>query len=250
MNILITGASSGFGRSLALKYAHEWDNLQLYLVARRGEKLQILRNEILTMKKNISVILGTGDVCNKSFIDNFTNNIDVDILVNNAGLARGIESAEKTQFHDWEEMIEVNIKALSYLTHKILPSMVKRKSGHIINIGSIAGTYPYPGGNVYGASKAFVKQFSRNLRADLYDKNIRISNIEPGLCDGSDFSITRFHGDSQKAQNVYANTFPLHADDIANIIFWVSTQPQHININSIEVMPTTQASAGLNVYRI
>lgn len=249
MNILITGASSGFGKELALKYAKECSNIKLYLIARRKDKLQNLQHEIQNINKNADVILGVGDVCDREFIDNFTKNLNIDILVNNAGLARGIDTAENCKINDWDEMIDTNIKALIYLTHAILQNMVKNKSGHIINIGSIAGSYPYRGGNVYGASKAFVKQFSRNLRTDLYDKNIRVSNIEPGLCDGSDFSLTRFHGDSNKASNVYKNTQPLHASDIANIIFWVSMQPKHVNINSIEIMPTTQASAGLVVYK-
>lgn len=248
MNILITGASSGFGRSLALLYATEWDNLTLYLIARRKDKLESLQQEILRLNKNISVVLGVGDVRDKDFITSFVKNLNIDILVNNAGLARGVESAEKTIFTDWEEMIEVNVKALSFLTHCILPQMVKQRSGHIINVGSIAGTYPYPGGNVYGATKSYVKHFSRNLRADLYDKNVRVSNIEPGLCEGSDFSVVRFHGDETKAKNVYANTTPLHADDIARAIFWISSQPPHVNVNSLEIMPTVQASAGLNVY--
>ncbi len=248
MNILITGASSGFGRALSLLYAKEWDNITLYLIARRQDKLSSLEQEITSLGKNIKVVLGIGDVCNKDFIKLFTKDLCIDILVNNAGLARGIDSAEHIPFCDWEEMIEVNIKALSFLTHCILPKMVQQGKGHIINIGSIAGTYPYPGGNVYGASKAFVKQFSRNLRADLYNKNIRVSNIEPGLCEGSDFSIVRFHGDTKKAEELYAQTTPLHANDIAKTIFWVSSQPPHINVNSIEIMPTVQASAGLNVY--
>ncbi|GAB0172329.1 Short chain alcohol dehydrogenase [Helicobacter trogontum] len=247
-HILITGASSGFGYYLALTYAKEWDNIALYLFARRKEKLEHLKQEILSMHKNISAQLFIGDVCDKDFIDEVTKDLSIDILVNNAGLARGIESAENTIYSDWEEMIATNIKALTHMTHCILPGMVKRGSGHIINVGSIAGSYAYKGGNVYGATKAFVKQFSRNLRADLYDKNIRVSNIEPGLCEGSDFSIVRFHGDTEKASNVYKHTKPLHAKDVAEIIFWVSTQPPHVNINSIEIMPTTQASGGLNVH--
>lgn len=246
--ILITGASSGFGYYLALTYAREWNNITLYLIARRKEKLEKLRQEILSMQKNICVEILAGDICDKEFITKSTKDLDIDILVNNAGLARGIESAENTSYSDWEEMIATNIKALSHITHCILPNMVAKGSGHIINVGSIAGSYAYRGGNVYGATKAFVKQFSRNLRADLYDKNIRVSNIEPGLCEGSDFSIVRFHGDKERANNVYKHTKPLHAKDIAEIIFWVSTQPPHVNINSIEIMPTTQASAGLSVH--
>ncbi len=248
MQILITGASSGFGYYLSLIYAKEWDNLTLNLIARRKNKLELLKREIDSLNKNIRVNLGIGDVRDKEFIKSFTQHMDIDILINNAGLAKGMQSAENTLYEDWEEMIAVNIESLSFITHCILPKMVEKGNGHIINIGSIAGTYPYPGGNVYGASKAFVKQFSRNLRADLYDKNIRISNIEPGLCEGSDFSIVRFYGNEEQANSVYKNTKPLHAKDIAQIIFWVSSQPQHININSIEIMPTTQASAGLKVH--
>lgn len=247
-HILITGASSGFGRHLALTYAREWDHITLYLIARRKEKLESLQQEILAIKKDINVHLGIGDVCDKEFIARFTEGLPIDILVNNAGLARGIESAEQSAYHDWEEMIATNVAALSYMTHCILPGMVQRGSGHIINIGSIAGSYPYAGGHVYGATKAFVKQFSKNLRADLYNKNIRVSTIEPGLCEGSDFSLVRFHGDKARADSVYANAKPLHARDIAEIIFWVSGQPPHVNINSIEIMPTTQASAGLKVH--
>ncbi len=248
MEILITGASSGFGYYLALTYAREWDNLTLHLIARRQNKLESLKEEISSLGKNIEVNLGIGDIRDKEFIKDFTKDLDIDILVNNAGLAKGIESAENTIYDDWKEMIAVNVEALSFITHSILPKMVLKGSGHIINIGSIAGTYPYPGGNVYGATKAFVKQFSRNLRTDLYNKNIRVSNIEPGLCEGSDFSIIRFYGDCNKAKSIYKDTKPLHAKDIAQIIFWVSNQPKHININSIEIMPTTQASAGLNVH--
>ncbi|MWV62035.1 SDR family NAD(P)-dependent oxidoreductase [Helicobacter saguini] len=246
-NILITGASSGFGKYLALEFAENCDNITLFLIARRKENLQNLKEQIEQKKKNINVILGVGDVCDRAFIDKFTQDIKVDILVNNAGLALGIEPAESCKMGDWDRMISVNISALVYLTHKILPQMVAQKSGHIINIGSIAGHYAYRGGNVYGASKAFVEQFSRNLRADLFDKNVRVSNIEPGLCDGSDFSLTRFSGDKAKADAVYQGTKPLHAQDVAKIIFWVSTLPPHININAIEVMPTIQASAGLAV---
>ncbi|STQ86094.1 SDR family NAD(P)-dependent oxidoreductase [Helicobacter muridarum] len=253
MNILITGASSGFGMELAFKYANELNNVTLYLIARRKEKLEAVQehiNEISTKnKKNIQVYLGIGDVCDKDFVRSFANSLYIDILVNNAGLARGIDSTDKIPFQDWEEMIAVNITALSFLTHIILPNMLKQGRGHIVNIGSIAGTYPYYGSSVYGASKAFVKQFSRNLRAELYDKNIRVTNIEPGLCNGSDFSLTRFHGDKQKADLVYENTIPLNAKDIAEAIFWATSQPQHVNINHIELMPTTQASAGLVVHK-
>ena len=146
-------------------------------------------------------------------------------------------------------MIQINVLALVRLTRLLLPQMVARKKGHIINIGSIAGRYPYPGGNVYGATKAFVRQFSLNLRADLYDKHIRVSNIEPGLSGGSEFSLVRFKGDTNLANAVYEGTKPLLPQDIAEAIFWVATLPSHVNINTIELMPTTQAPAALNVYK-
>lgn len=145
-------------------------------------------------------------------------------------------------------MIEVNITALVKLTHLIIPFMVKKRSGHIINMGSIAGSYPYPGGNVYGATKAFVKQFSLNLRADFYNKNIRVSDIEPGLSE-SEFSIVRFKGDRDKADTLYKNANPLKPEDIAESAFWIATLPPHVNINRIEIMPTTQAAAALNVHK-
>ena len=169
--------------------------------------------------------------------------------MNNAGKALGLSSADKADVCDWEEMVEVNILALIKLTHLLLPQMVAQGYGHIINIGSIAGSYPYPGGNVYGASKAFVRQFSLNLRADLYDKNIRVTDIEPGLCGGSEFSQVRFKGDEAKAKSVYEGTTPLMPEDIAQSVLWVASLPQHININTLEIMPTIQAPAALNVYK-
>ena len=253
MKILITGASSGFGRELALKYARHCEDLGLYLIARRGDRLKDLESSLREIARQrgarLEVFLGIGDVCDKEFVRGFASGLDLDILVNNAGLARGVDEASKVPFGDWEEMIEVNIKALSFLTHLVLPGFVAKGGGHIVNVGSIAGSYPYKGSSVYGASKAFVSQFSKNLRAELFDKGVRVSNIEPGLCAGSDFSLTRFHGDAKKAAMVYAGTTPLQAADIAEAIFWVTSQPPHININHIEIMPTTQASAGLVVHR-
>lgn len=249
MNILITGASSGFGKELALEYAQKLDNLELFLLARREKNLLELKEKIDLLGKNIKVSVYVADIRDCSFLEKKFKDLSIDILVNNAGLAREKISFDKVKIDDCIEMIDVNIKALAFLTNLILPNMIKQGSGHIVNIGSIAGTYPYPGGNIYGASKAFVKQFSNNLRADLYDKNIRVTNIEPGLCNGSDFSLTRFRGDEQKANKTYENTNPLHAKDIANAIFWATTLPNHVNINSIELMPTTQACADLNVYR-
>lgn len=146
-------------------------------------------------------------------------------------------------------MINTNIVGLTYLTRQILPQMVARKLGHIINLGSIAGTYPYPGGNVYGATKAFVEQFSLNLRADLAGTNVRVTNVEPGLCGGTEFSNVRFKGDDEKAASVYANVQPIQPIDIANTILWIYQQPPHVNINRIEIMPVAQSFSALNVVR-
>ncbi|MFO7752379.1 MAG: SDR family NAD(P)-dependent oxidoreductase, partial [Desulfobacteraceae bacterium] len=172
----------------------------------------------------------------------------VDVLVNNAGLALGLEPAHRADLSDWEEMVDTNIKGLMYCTRALLPSMAKKGSGHIVNIGSIAGTYPYPGGNAYGASKAFVKQFSRNLRADLAGTGIKVTNIEPGLAE-TEFSIVRFKGDRDKAAKVYENTEPLVAEDIAQTVFWVVSTPSRVNINSVEIMPVCQAWGPLSVTR-
>lgn len=173
----------------------------------------------------------------------------VDLLVNNAGLALGLERADQASLDDWTTMIDTNIKGLVAITRFILPEMVAKNSGHIINLGSIAGNYAYPGGNVYGGTKAFVKQFSLNLRADLAGTAIRVSNVEPGLCGGTEFSNIRFKGDDEKAAKVYENVQYVTPQDIANIVLWLNQQPPHVNINRIEVMPTAQSFAPLSVAR-
>lgn len=246
--VFISGASVGFGREIARKFVKEGYNV--VITARREDKLLALKNEL--GEENCQII-----VSNISDIKNIQAQInklptsfkEVDILINNAGLALGLSSFDKALLKDIETMIEVNILALVKLTHLFLPSMIKRLKGHIINIGSIAGSYPYPGSNIYGATKAFVKQFSLNLRADLYDKNIRVTNIEPGLSGGSEFSYVRFNGDSKKALDVYKNTKPLLPKDIANAVFFACSQDEYVNINRIELMPTTQASGPLNIFR-
>lgn len=245
MIVVITGASVGFGREIARIFAKA--NHKVIAIARRESKLKELQEELGS--KNCEII--AQDICDyealKRALEKLPDFQNIDILINNAGLALGLSSADKAELGDWERMIDVNITSLVRLTHLIVPQMVKKGSGHIINIGSIAGSYPYPGGNVYGASKAFVKQFSLNLRADLFDKGIRISNVEPGLCGGSEFSLVRFKGDESKANAVYENTEPLMPKDIAEIVFWIAQQPKHININRIEIMPTTQAPSALSV---
>lgn len=245
---LITGASSGFGWAIAKRLAAQ--NYRIIALARRKERLLELQQ---LLGESYCAFIAC-DVQESKRIEQNLQQIasergwNVDVLVNNAGFALGLQSADCADLDDWERMISVNCTALVRLTRIVLPQMVAKQSGTIINIGSIAGSYPYPGGNVYGATKAFVKQFSLNLRADLFDKNIRVTNIEPGLAQ-SEFSLVRFKGDKEQADSVYAGTQPLLPEDIAEAVAWVLSLPEHVNINRIELMPTTQAAAALNVCR-
>lgn len=173
----------------------------------------------------------------------------IDLLVNNAGLALGLDKSYEADFGDWMTMINTNVVGLIYLTRCILPKMVEVNRGLIINLGSTAGTIPYPGANVYGASKAFVKQFSLNLRADLAGTKIRVTNLEPGLCEGTEFSTVRFKGDHKRVEKLYEGAHAIQAEDIANTVSWVASQPEHININRIEIMPVSQTYGPQPVYR-
>lgn len=244
----ITGASSGFGESCARRFAKEGWNL--ILAARREDKLNNLKKELGNKIKVCTLSLDIRDFqAIQKAIQKIPEDFQaIDVLINNAGLALGLEPAHQANLNDWETMIDTNIKGLIYCTRIILPEMVRRNRGHIINIGSIAGNWPYPGGNVYGATKAFVQQFSRNLRADLIGTQIRITNIDPGLAE-TEFSIIRFKGNKEKAAKVYQGTAPLSGEDIAEIVHWVTSLPLHVNINSVEVMPTCQAWGALSVSR-
>ena len=246
--IFITGATGGFGTALAKKFSQ--DGWNLILQVRSATKAQALIGALPT---NAKFHILTADITDRDAVkqgiaalpDEFKT---IDVLVNNAGLALGLEPAQRCDMDDWDMMIDVNAKALAFMTHEILPDMVKRQSGHIINIGSTAGNYPYPGGNVYCASKAFVKQFSLALRADLHGTQVRVSNIEPGPAE-TNFSAVRFKGDDEKAQSVYANTKMLSADDVAEAIFWTVNCPPHMNINRMEIMPTVQSFAAHPIAR-
>lgn len=174
---------------------------------------------------------------------------DVDVLVNNAGGAIGLDPAQSAHLEDWEQMVDTNIKGLLYCTRLFLPGMVERKRGHIINLGSVAGEFPYPGGNVYGAAKAFVHQFSYNLRADLLGTAVRVTDVQPGMTAGTEFSQVRFKGDEQRAAAIYKGTQALSAEDVAETIHWVATRPAHVNINVIQMMPVTQAFGPLAIKR-
>ena len=173
----------------------------------------------------------------------------IDTLVNDAGLALGLQTAPQASLDDWDRMIDTNCRGLVTVTRALLPGMVERKRGHVINLGSVAGTYPYPGGNVYGATKAFVHQFGLNLRSELHGTGVRVTCIEPGMCGGTEFSEVRFGGDAQKAAEVYAGMQPLTAEDIAGAIVWAASQPRHVNVNVIELMPVAQSFAGFQVAR-
>lgn len=244
--VLITGASSGFGEACARRFDQAGN--RLILAARSLDKLNALASQI-----NCPVQVCELDVRDSESISRMIEDLPddfckIDILINNAGLALGLEPAWNTDIEQWECMLDTNCKGLIRLTRAVLPGMVERDSGHIVNIGSVAGNWPYPGGNVYGATKAFVQQFSRNLRCDLLGKNIRVSNIEPGMAD-TNFSLTRFSGDQEKADKVYDGTQPLRAEDIAETIFWVCSVPKHVNINTLELMPTCQAWSPFAVNR-
>lgn len=248
MNILVTGVTAGFGKAIAELLISKGHTV--IGTGRRQEKLDELKSQLgdnfIPLNFDVSDLPATKTAI-QTLPSDVLNNLDV--LVNNAGLALGLEPADKTDFADWQQMVNTNILGLIHLTHEILPSMVANNDGYIINLSSTAGSYPYFGGNVYGATKAFVTQFSLNLRADLVGKNIRVSNIEPGLCGGTEFSNIRFHGDDAKAAQVYDSVQYVTPQDIANMVAWLIEQPKHVNINRIEVMPTAQTFAGLKVVK-
>jgi NADP-dependent 3-hydroxy acid dehydrogenase YdfG len=246
--ILITGATSGFGEACARRFAKE--SWQLILAARRKDRLKALQKKLCG---ETSVHIMSLDVRDQKAVMKKLTHLpekfsEIDVLVNNAGLALGLEPAHESDMSDWNTMVDTNIKGLMYCARALLPGMVERNQGHIVNIGSVAGDWPYPGGNVYGATKAFVKQFSQNLRADLSGTAIRVTNIEPGLAE-TEFSIVRFKGDAQKAEKVYEGTQPITSEDIAEMVHWVVNLPPHININRLEVMPVCQTWGPFVIHR-
>lgn len=238
MIIFITGATAGFGKAMTKRFINAGH--KVIATGRRQERLDELKKEFSS-----SVLTLTLDVQDKNQVENSINSLpeewkNIDVLINNAGLALGIDPIQKGSLFEWETMVQTNINGLLYCTHKILPIMVKNNRGHIINLGSVAGEFPYPGGNVYGATKAFVHQLSLNMRADLLGTNIRVTNIEPGMCH-TEFSEIRFHGDKNKAEAVYKGIEALSAEDIAETVEWILSRPAHVNINTISLMPTQQA---------
>ena len=246
--VFITGASSGFGAACARLFAERGD--RLVLVGRRREELSAIAVEL---GRNTAVHVATLDVRQRQAVQEAIESLpaefrEVDILVNNAGLALGLEPAHQANLDDWDAMIDTNIKGLTYCTRFLLPGMVARNRGHIINIGSTAGAWPYPGGNVYGGTKAFVEQFSRNLRSDLLGTRVRVTCLAPGMAE-TEFSLTRFKGDADRAAQVYAGTEKLTADDIAGIIYWIAGLPAHVNVNALEVMSIDQSWGPFAIHR-
>lgn len=245
--VLITGATSGFGKACAELFVQKgW---QVILTGRRKDRLDELAEQL----GRDHVYGSCFDVRNRDEIDRAIDELPdqfstVDILINNAGLALGLEMAHETDLEDWETMVDTNIKGLMYMTRKLLPAMVERDHGHVINIGSIASDNPYPGGNVYGSTKAFVAHFTYNLIADLQGTQVRVTNVEPGLAE-TEFSKVRFKWDEDKADSVYSGTAPLSAVDIAEAVYWAAERPAHVNINRIEIMPVCQSFGPMVIAR-
>ena len=246
--IFITGASAGFGAACARLFATEGN--RLVLTARRIEPLLKLQDDL---SGTVEVHIIPLDVRDREAVQGAIESLperfrDIDVLLNNAGLARGLEPAHQVNLDDWETMVDTNIKGLMYCTRFVLSGMVARNRGHIVNISSVAGTWPYPGGNVYGGTKAFVTQFSRNLRCDLSGTKVRVTCIQPGMAE-TEFSKVRFNGDEVKAAGVYQGTVPLRAEDIAETVRWVVSQPPHVNINALEVMSIDQTWGPFAIHR-
>lgn len=237
--VLITGATSGIGLACARIFAKEGSNVILF--ARRKEKLDEVKKE-LEQQFKISVTIKQVDVRDRNQISEATKNLPpIDILINNAGLAKGVEKIQEGFFEKWDQMIDTNVKGLLAMTRAILPNMIKRNKGHIINIGSIAGHETYPGGNVYNATKFAVNALTRAIRQDLHGYNLRVSSVDPGMVE-TEFSIVRLD-DEQKAKKVYEGFEPLHPEDIADTVYYVASRPPHVNIQDVVIMPQAQASA-------
>jgi 3-hydroxy acid dehydrogenase/malonic semialdehyde reductase len=245
--VFVTGASAGFGEAIARRFAA--DGARVIVSARRSDRIAELAKEL-----GSDVLPLTIDVRDRAAVADAVSGLPpefaaIDVLVNNAGLALGLEPAYEASLDDWDAMIDTNCKGLAYCTRAVLPGMVERGHGHVINLGSIAGTYPYPGGNVYGATKAFVHQFSLDLRSDLQGTGVRVTSVEPGLSGGTEFSVVRFGGDRGKAGQVYEGVHPLEAGDVAEAVHWAASLPPHVNINVIEMMPVAQSFGPLAVAR-
>ncbi|HEY0206588.1 MAG TPA: SDR family NAD(P)-dependent oxidoreductase [Acetobacteraceae bacterium] len=246
LTLLVTGATSGFGDAISRRAVR--DGHRVIATGRRADRLEALQREM-----GDAVLPLALDVTDAEAVAALPGSLpagwaEVDVLVNNAGLALGISTAQQASVADWDTMVATNVSGVIRLTHALLPGMVARDRGHVVNLGSTAGTYPYPGGNVYGSSKAFVAHFTANLKADLVGTGVRVTCVEPGLVGGSEFSQVRM-GDPDKAAAVYAGTTPLTPEDVAETVAWVIGLPAHVNINRVEMMPTCQAPGPLTIKR-
>lgn len=238
LTVLVTGATAGFGEAICRRFIKE--GARVIATGRRAERLAALKKDLgaachtaeLDVRKR-----GTAEKILASLPPKFAA---IDVVVANAGLALGLQPAQQADLDDWDTMIDTNVKGLVYTVRAALPGMISRGRGHVVLLGSVAGDHPYPGGNVYGATKAFVKQFALNLKADLLGTPVRVTNVEPGLAE-TEFSLVRFKGDAGKAKAPYAGLSPLTAEDIAETVFWSCTLPAHVNVNRLELMPVGQA---------
>ena len=245
--ILVTGATAGFGAAFARRFVK--DGHKVIATGRRAERLQDLGNEL-----GAALLPRALDVTDAAAVAGFVAGLpeawrEIDVLVNNAGLALGLSPAWDADLEQWDQMVATNITGVMHMTRALLPGMVARNRGHVVNIGSTAGVYAYPGGHVYGGTKAFVAQFTLNLKADLVGTFVRVTAVEPGLVGGTEFSNVRFSGDADKAAGVYRGVEPMTADDVAEAVMWVVSLPRHVNINRVEMMPTCQAAGPLAIKR-
>lgn len=243
--VLITGASSGIGAACARVFAQA--GAKLILAARRQERLDQLADELSLDASRIHLL--HLDVCDRSSVESALSTLpaswsSVDILINNAGLSRGLDKLHEGSFQDWEEMIDTNIKGLLYLTRFVVPRMVSRGRGHVVNIGSVAGHQTYPSGNVYCATKAAVRVLSEGLKQDLLGTPVRVSSVDPGLVE-TEFSQVRFRDDTERAKRVYQGLTPLTPGDVADVVLFCVTRPPHVNISEVLLMPTDQAGSML-----
>ncbi len=244
--ILITGATAGFGAAAVARFIDSgW---RVIATGRRAERLQALVDRHGAERLHVAAF----DIRDADAMEAALASIpgpfrDIDVLVNNAGLALGTAPAQQADLAQWRQMIDTNVTALATLTHALLPTLIERR-GAIINISSIAGTYPYPGGNVYGGTKAFVSQFSLGLRSDLHGTGVRVTSIEPGMAE-TEFTLVRTGGDQAASDILYEGARPMTADDIAGVIHYVATLPPHLNVNRLEIMPVSQSFAGFQVHR-
>ena len=246
LTVMVTGATSGIGAATARRFAV--DGARLVLAGRRTERLQALADELAVPAHPLTL-----DVSDRAAVGDAVAGLPeafaaIDVLINNAGLALGLEPAHEARLDDWEQMIDTNVKGLAFVARAVLPGMVARGRGHVVNLGSVAGSYPYPGGNVYGGTKAFVHQFSLNLRADLVGTGVRVTCVEPGMTD-TEFSEVRFKGDREKAKQVYAGAVAMSGEDVAEVIHAVCALPAHVNVNIVEIMPTCQAFERFTIHR-